>query len=420
MTQQVTRRGLIPRSPLLELACYTSLLEQALIRSRSVHIGHTEGFSGETGKRTGELRGGHSSAGTGRHWLGIAIGSVVLGSCAHSSSFVTGDYLNRGPYQTIGDEQQLTVGGGSSPVWLLDGKGIFYLAPNSSPFSMSSCFSVLPPDGGNALWLRCGGAEPLGFNEMSFFTAAAVGPNGALLYVEVVGHRPPWAPPVGYRAHLWLGDTARQPQDDRRVLQLYRDSIGHPLVPQDSVNWLVHAQWAAPDTFYAVGQNVTPADQLTTLGIEQGTVDTGGATLRLLPGTGDVHLYSVGSSGHTVVFADTGLVLWTTGPEGGNVSPFAEIPAAQSRTIDDLSCAGTRCLVLTHETRPTPAGGRQPSATVWRLDLADAKLDSVRAFTGFPLALPTGIALAPTSDDGVVVQGGQLYLIKNLATPSGG
>jgi hypothetical protein len=346
--------------------------------------------------------------------LALAAALAPLVGCGHTSPFVTGDYWSRGPYQTVGDEKQLTVGGASAPAWLLDGGGIFFVAPNSSLFVTGSCFSVLPPGGGNALWYRCGGAAPQGLLDMSFFTAAAVGPDGAFLYAEVVGHRLPWAAPVGYRADLWLGDTARQAKDDRRILQLYRDSIGHALVPADSVNWIVNVQWAAPDTFLAIGQNVTPADQFTTLGIEHGTVDSDGATVRLLPGTAGVRLYSVASTEDAVVFVDTGLVLWKTALEGGAVSSVAEVPAATSRSIADLSCAGTRCLILTHEVRAAVTGASQASATLWRLDLEDGGLDSLRGLTGFPLALPTGVALAPTSDDGVLVQGSELYLIEDL------
>ncbi len=347
---------------------------------------------------------------------------VAVSACNHSAPFATGEYGAVGPYRIVDGEGQLTTGGAGTPAYALDGRGIF-LSVGAGPdtlgvhgLSVLNCLTLLPSGGGSGLWNRCGGAEPVGRRDSTFvFAAEAFGPGGKALYAEIIGPRnfggpppPPWPFPTLFHGNLWLGDSSRLPNDDRLLMPLYHDSAGYARVPPDSINWVANAEWAAADTFFVIAQNLSPADVVTPLGLARGVITDQGFVLHSVPGTTTVRLYALTDGGHMVVFADTGLVLWKVAPDRGAVVRAGELPPGPSRSLVGLSCAGGRCVVVSHETAPN---GRATitTATLWLFALPSGTMTPLRTFTSAPL--PGAVALSPVNDDVVFLQGGQLYLL---------
>ncbi len=341
------------------------------------------------------------------------MGLVAVFACSHSAPFATGEYGAVGPYRVVNGEGQLTTGGGGTPFYALDGGAIAFVRSDSTG---QNCFFVLPPGGGSGLWNRCGGNEAVGPRDSDFrYAAEAFGPGGKALYAEIIGPRnfgappvPPWPFPTLFHGTLWLGDSSRLPNDDRLLMPLYHDSAGYARVPPDSINWVTNAEWAAADTFFVIAQNLSPADVVTPLGLARGVITAQGFALHKVPGTTTVRLYGLADGGHTVVFADTGLVLWKVSPDGGAVVRAGELPPGPSRALMGLSCAGDRCVVVSHETAPN---GRAviTTATLWSFAISSSAITPLRTFTSAPL--PGAVALSPVNDDVVFLQGGQLYLL---------
>jgi hypothetical protein len=364
---------------------------------------------------------------------GVVAALLLLGAaCSHTAPFVTGSYGAVGPYRVVGDEQQLSFNPVSAVAWTLDGAGIVFIDHlDTGQYRLGAtqshinCFTVVAPGGGSAIRQRCGGNEPVRApRDTDFrFAAQAVGPGGTLLYAEIVGPKnpstppsapPPWPYPTEFHGDLFLGDSSRLCNADRKIMTLYHDANGHTLVPADSANWLTDAAWAAPDTFFVLAQNLSPADVVIPLGIARGVITPQGVALHILPGTSGARFYSPADGGHLILFADTGLVLWKLSPDGGPVSLSGALPLGPSRSLNAVSCAGARCMVISHETAPN---GRATitTATLWSFDIATGSMTPLRTFTSPPLPLPSDVALSPVDDDVLLVQGGRLYLI-----PGGG
>ncbi len=322
-------------------------------------------------------------------------------ACTHTAPFVTGSYGAVGPFREIAGEGQLTVLVASSAYWSTDGRGIIYLPE----------LAVLPAGGGSATWDFGGGG----------FSAPAIDAAGRILVQmnEPVNpdHVLPF--PVNWHAEYWLADTGRPWSLRRQMLTLYHDKLGTPTVSSSTVNWLLRASWAGPDTFVAVGQNLNPNGTFTTLGVYRGVIVDSATLTGPLPGTAGQAHFGFANGGHTVVFSDsTSLNLWTESFDTpGAPTVIATLPDTTDRSIVDLSCGAARCVIVTTELIPAIPGTKaHMGATLWEVDVATGALTPRWSFTGLPplAALPTAVAVSPTAGDVVVVQNKQLYLLQGV------
>ncbi len=334
------------------------------------------------------------------------LATVATVAACHSAPFVTGEYGATGPYRTAQGEGQLTTGGATLLDFTPDGRGIG-VAEGYWTYR-------LPPEGGSAVWSYhippvANPPPPQPRNTVIVATEALSSTN-QVLYSRAVGPvnpNSPWPFPTEYNAMLWLVDSSGA----RPIMQLYRDSIGHAVVPPDSINWVTNAKWGDDSTLFVVAGNLSPADALTSFGIARGVVGSSTFTLTVVPGTASVRLYSPTAQGTELVFADTGLVLWKVSTAGGPVTSAGSIPPGNSRSLRGLSCAATGCVVLTQEDSVERNGNILRTATLWDFDPASGNVTEVRVFSPLLLPVPGNLSLSSANGDVVFQQGGQVYLL---------
>jgi hypothetical protein len=240
------------------------------------------------------------------------------------------------------------------------------------------------------------------------YSAPALDGHGRIIFQEWHGGLPLF--PVEGQADFWVVDTNKPYSLVHKLLTLYRDSIGLAVVSPTTVNWIAQSSWVAADTFVVVGQNLRPNGTFTTLGAYRGIIRDTAELIGPLPGTAGRARYGFANDGHTVVFSDSGsLQLWQVGfDDGSPPAVVGTIPDDTDRTIVDLSCGGTRCVVVTDELilGAVPAQNHM-GATLWELDLVTGAVTSRFVFpgTGVLEALPNTVSVSPTSGDVVVMQG---------------
>jgi hypothetical protein len=330
------------------------------------------------------------------------VAAVFLVSACHSAPFVTGEYGAPGPYRTVAGEEQLTTGGESLLDYTPDGQGIA-VAPGL-------CTIRLPATGGSGVWTYCVPGAPR--DSGIVVPTRALASQNRLAYSRAVGPvnsnpQDPWPFPTDYDAMLWLLDSSGV----RPIMQLYRASIGHAVVPADSINWVTNAKWADDSTLFVVAGNLSPADLLTQFGIAHGVVDSHPFSLAVVPGTATVRLYSPAAHGAELVFADTGLVLWKVATNGGPVTLAGNLPPGNARSISGLSCAATACTILTQEDSVERNGNILRTATLWHLDPDAGTIMAVRDFSPLALPVPSSISLSSADGDVALQQGSQVYLL---------
>ncbi len=365
-----------------------------------------------------------------RFWIAL-LGIPAATACNHTAPFVTEASGAVGPFRDLGGEEQLTTVSAKAPEWTADGGGVLLIGgrcimPPSVASDLRSqaplpALWVVPKVGGSASWELCERRYGIVANTDSsvIFGAAAVDTHGAMIMLEAIGRTnfpPPhsWPFPVDWHAELWLSDTGAPFTSRRRLLTLYHDRVGTPVVSPTTVNWIAQASWAGPDTFVAVGQNLNPNGTFTTLGVYRGVIVDSATLTGPLPGTGGKAHFGFANGGHTVVFSDSAsLHLWEESFDApGAPSVIATLPDTTDRSIVDVSCGGARCVVISTELVPAIPGTKaHMGATLWELDVATGALTIRWSFTGLPplAALPTAVAVSV-----VVVQGRQLYLLQGV------
>jgi hypothetical protein len=341
-----------------------------------------------------------------RRALAAAVALAALAAACHTDPFAAGAYGATGPYRTVQGEGQLTTGGGSLLDYTPDGSGI--------AIAEGLCAYRLPAAGGSAVWTYCipnvGPNPVVGLDSAVRIPAEALSSRNRLVFSRMAGpvsKGTPWPYPAEYNDKLWIRDSSGL----REVLQLYRDSIGHALVPPDSINWVSNAEWIDDSDLFVVAANLSPAAVITQFGIAHGIVNSQPFTLTLVPGTATARLYAPFDQGREVIFADTGLVLWTVPTDGGPVSPAGTVPVASHRAILGLSCTATDCAILTAQNSTGPTGNVTRTSTLWHFDPGTGSLVEIREFFPYPYPVPSGLTLSPADGDVAFQQGGQVYLL---------
>ncbi|HEY4100299.1 MAG TPA: hypothetical protein VGM20_05410 [Gemmatimonadales bacterium] len=288
-----------------------------------------------------------------------AIAILLILAC-HSDSFPGANYGAIGP-RTPGAE--ITIDSiGANPTWTDDGAGILYsgrcLTIHPPPSGTISAIDMQPPVSGSVNWSRCESRQPMIAKPDSAerFPAISLGSGARLLYVEAIGPNPS-APipcictpfPLGWHAELWFADTTGDAGPAPRKLQtLYHDHLGISPFNSTQVDWLTDLHWVGTGDFLALGINLNVLGFMMPLGVYRG--NTGGAPMQLVTGTFDASHYSLAENGASIIFShdSDSTTIRRVAVAGGTANVVAQIPAAPFRTIADISCKGTFCLVTTN------------------------------------------------------------------------
>ncbi len=350
---------------------------------------------------------------------------MFAAACDHSDPYPVQGYGLSQPF-VPGAEARLAKGGVAES-WSQDGRGISYTTDSCFtrqladtqlflvPFSRNiSALELLPATGGQISWERCEGYQSYRFpiDSVPVFTTIAFGDGARALYQEVVIPRSRHLgttlfPYLQSNAALYVSDSSAPFTRRQYLLKLYRDSLGTPVVPRTTINWLNELSWVGPNHFLALGMNMPPAypdSVLLRLGVVSGTITSAGATLQPISGAERAGTYSVAEGGATLVFNRDSTLRLERVPIGGGASeaPIL-IPAATGRLIIDLSCELDNCLVLTQE----PA---QNSSTLWNVFLTTGAVMQLRRFSG----IVSRARLSPISNAVLIKLPTGLYLYTDL------
>ena len=345
----------------------------------------------------------------------LLAGVLFASACGHTEPFSALPSGAKGPL-TPAPEAQLTIDSVSDFHWTSDGSGILItttrpnerndlplLSGNRRKDPLDTCLGLLPAAGGSMTWQLCDRRFTHFRDSNDVFSAAAVGPDDRLLYVEYIG-RPGFFFPVGHEAELWLSSTREPFASRRHLLTLYRDNNGRPTVPPDAINWISNLNWTGSNTFLALAHHLQTNSFLNTFGIARGNIGADTTTLSVIAGTQGVTVYSPAESGTTVVFVRPDLTLMSVPVAGGTARTVATLPPQLGRRISSLSCQGQLCLVVTGE---LPTNG-QAVSNVWRLSLATGQAEIARTFAD--KVVPDLARLSPDGAHVVIRKGGRLYL----------
>ncbi len=343
---------------------------------------------------------------------------LLLVGC-HSDPFTTGAYRETVPF-VPGPEAR--IGSGMDGHWSENGGGIVFQGTcygtppavnrkrNPPDSGRIGAMQVIPATGGSISWERCE-ARPQytgSTDTTENFPALAMGADGRLLYVELIGDidRSPGRPshrPLHSHADLWLSDSASPFTARRKLLTLYHnDPLGHATVPPTEINYLADVQWVGPREFVSLASNLRPDGYTTPFGLVRGTIVADSAVLQVVQGAASVWRWSIALGGATAVFTEDSLSLTLRRVElaGGPVTTLVTIAADSHRRIVDLSCRGDLCLVLTKEDASLPL----PQSTFWTIDLSSGAVIQIRADQerySFAKLSPVGTLVLVGEGDGI-------------------
>jgi hypothetical protein len=311
--------------------------------------------------------------------------AILSSGCDHSAPYDVPDY-GGGPRFGPGGSLDGVTGAAS---WTGDGAGVLYVGKCFLPETVlgthpAPALIVLPTNGDRA-WEMCERDLSLVFANDSSETywAASLAADGRLLYEESVS--PPGGPgftifPAFTHAAVWLTDSA-YPATHRKVLELYHDSAGAATVPGNVVDWLLDVRWANATTFVGMGANLP--DRLGVysphpIALIRGMIGKSSASMDTIAGTGGARAYSLAEGGRTVLFARDPLTIERVPVDGGVPVAVSTLPAANGRTLADISCNPQICLLVTWET--APSGGVQ--STYWTLSLSTGTVTPLQTVSG--------------------------------------
>ncbi|MES2304179.1 MAG: hypothetical protein V4558_01655 [Gemmatimonadota bacterium] len=351
------------------------------------------------------------------HWLLASAVLAALG-CGHSEPFVSAGVDQQGPYNGA-DPLRLTFNSDAEygASWTADGKGILYSFADPSRADHDRCLAILPAAGGTRLFTLCDN-RPGHADSAETIASGALSDDGELLYL-VGASLPIGQLPVNIT--LFHADTAA-PFSRRTLLTLPRD-VGGGLRP----NWLTDVTWVGPDEFVAMATDLTLVPQcigcalrdtvFNPLGVVRGTIGGNGAAMELIEGTLGASHFAVADGGASLVISK-GLTLSKLPRAGGALTTLTTLPATFSKRIDDISCRGSACVVLTYEQQLEPEPPPPFFVDLWTLQ-------RISTAGGAPTILTQSFStpwlqakVSPTGSDVVVRQGppktGDLYLLRNL------
>ncbi len=342
---------------------------------------------------------------------------LALSACGHSEPFVSAGVDQQGPYNGA-DPLRLTFNSDAEygASWTADGKGILYSFADPSRADHDRCLAILPAAGGTRLFTLCDN-RPGHADSAETIASGALSDDGELLYL-VGASLPIGQLPVNIT--LFHADTAA-PFSRRTLLTLPRD-VGGGLRP----NWLTDVTWVGPDEFVAMATDLTLAPQcpgcalrdtvFNPLGVVRGTIGGNGAAMELIEGTLGASHFAVADGGASLVITN-GLTISKLPRSGGPLTVLTTLPNALSKRIDDLSCRGGVCVVLTFEQEPdlNPPPQFDDLYKLLRISTSGGPA------TTLTLTYSTQwrqARVSPTGPDVVVREGspktGDLYLFRNL------
>lgn len=339
----------------------------------------------------------------------LSIVAGFLAACDHSAAPTTPNYAERGTGNVAGL--------GADATWTEDGTGLLFtsvcLTNQTATGSLfAAALSVLPAVGGSISWQRCEHAHSTRVppDSLADFWAAALATDGRLLYLESVtdlqglshqtGKPPPTFP--GYtEAGLWLADSAAPLSRRRKLLSLYRvDTSGLKSIPDDQVDWLLNLAWTGPQTFVALGANLSSrlgSYQPRPLRVVRGTIGASTTSLAAIAGTDGARAYSLAEGNAIIAFLGDSGRIERVPIDGGAAAVVATVPTLVGRTVMDISCKEELCLVLSQEL----GASNSTQSTFWNLSLTTRELTvigtSSRAYSTAKISPGSNTVLASGS-----------------------
>jgi hypothetical protein len=350
--------------------------------------------------------------------LVLALSLFLMWGCGHTAPFTSDEIEYQGPFGT-GDVIRLTFNSGAdyAATWSADGKGILYTFADPGRVDHDRCLGLLRAGGSNRILTLCDN-RPGHADSAETITSAALSEDGELLYL--VGA----SPPVGQlpaRITLFQADTATP--FNRRALVSLPSDVGGGLRP----NWLLDVTWVGPDEFLAMATDLTLVPQCAgcllrdtifiPLGVVRGTIGGNGAVMELVQGTLGASHYAVADGGTNIVISN-GLTLSKLPLGGGALTTLTTLPTTFSKRIDDISCRGNACVVLTYEQQLEPEPPPPHFVDLWKLLRISTAGGAATTLTQSFSTPWLQAKVSPTGSDVVVRQGqfrtGDLHLFRNL------
>lgn len=311
--------------------------------------------------------------------LGLLAGTVLLG-CGHTLPKQPDLDRATGPW-SAGPPTQLTAAAVSVIGFTADGRAILIhrhdptrvTGPDGEPRLDSSeiFLGLLPAMGGSGLW-EFSDERTSQRDSINDITAAALAPDGRILYVETTGPDPRagYPFPIHWHTDLYLSDTADMGHR-RKLLQLFDEDAGHALVPPGTINWLRDLAWIDSNHFTAIGtyQDLgfgSPLQPRPIIGPVIGTVTSDGAILTAIPDAHGVALTAV-MSGHRLLVVENSRVRAYDyrADEYDPEVPIPQPPGGAHRQVTTAACARSGCTLITRD-----AG--EDVLRVWSLPLPGA------------------------------------------------
>jgi len=230
----------------------------------------------------------------------LALSCLAFG-CTHDQPMSVGSFTPGGPRGSV-VPVRLTYNPGEDlgPVWLPDGSGFFYTMERPDASDRDRCL-VLMPAGGGSIEREVCDHTPAADDSVDAYSAAAIAPDGRLVYVRATASLAAGWPVAPHDQQLVLG-TLADPFTVRMLL---------PSIPYTGPSGRVHqgvaqVRWLDDSSLVYVGQQVSyPAvcmscvlrDTLAS-GLEVVRIDFGSLNpvLRVLPGTDQASSVSVAGS----------------------------------------------------------------------------------------------------------------------------
>ena len=270
--------------------------------------------------------------------------------------------------------------------------------------TLDVCLRMLPATGGSGVFEYCDEA-PGQSDSLNNIVSAAVSQTGALLYVTATG---PVDTNTPVREHwdLQLADVS-SPGARHHLLALYRDSIGHPVVPAGTVNDLVNILWTGPTTFAAIGNYMRPSTASTPrreyVAVVRGMILPDSAIIAPLALDLTAPRLGPGPVG-TFLVSDTDLLVRAVDRSDGHVLWHSAVPPEADRELVAVGCVGATCLALSRD-------GTDETTRYWRLDPAGGPATPL---TSVPLPANALAWISPADGALIVADGISLY---RMASP---
>lgn len=286
----------------------------------------------------------------------VLLVASLMSGCDHTAPFTTtldrpADGYEAGPPTRL-THSPIEIAG-----WTSDDRAFIVLGPREPavrlpdgsfrPDGSEWCVGLIPATGGSRFWEYCD--DRLSQRDsLNHIVSASMATDGALLLVEVTG---PLATsgykfPVGRNAELWLSDTAT-PSQRRRLLQLYRDDIGRPVVSPGTINWLTRLAWAGSNRFVAKAGHLTPMPKagVQWQGLVVGEISSDTTILRLVDDLQGVESWSVTSSGDVLLVV--GSQLWMLSMAAAAARELiADLPLMPGHHIATARCHAGECWAI--------------------------------------------------------------------------